>query len=352
MIATVALAPEALVDPALGTALPILRGVHTALLERIAAHAAIVEGSGEEISELLKSIERLPVELKPKWKTLLTEFYKTQRFAPMNPPRTSRIGDNHTAAELADLAGRIDLMVVPLSQASELGAGPDGLGALLANDIEVAAIPAALYCNTLHRLASLAELGLVPHGTPREQFWNDVLRAPLRLSRTITVLDRYLFRGLAHHYDNLPASRNWMPEAIVWLLRHLDADRGPDAVPTTVTLIADSSLSSGFGSADTAAAAIREFWQRTPDGTVKDVEVRLGPWKLPGGGLLPHDRHIRSNIGVGFKIFAGLDRLGQQTVTDTDGMSWQYIHAAAAVKSLQAAETRSIGSAGMSCALV
>jgi hypothetical protein len=83
---------------------------------------------------------------------------------------------------------------------------------------------------------------------------------------------------------------------------------------------------------------IRKQWKPADEGRLASVEVSAGPWVQ--SERMPHDRHVRFSIGVGLKLHAGFDRLSRISVQDRDGMSWQYISAAASVQVLKAQEKR------------
>ena len=202
--------------------------------------------------------------------------------------------------------------------------------------MELATASVAAHCRTLTRIRNLAEVGHTSAGTSRDEFWRFVLEPIARTSRQVTIFDRYLLGGLIWHHDNLPRSRSWDPDTVIWLLEKLDRTMAGNSI---VRLLTGDVRDQGLAHADDAAAMIRSLWPPRASGRISEVQVTVASWRRPGVSL-PHDRHIRFDVGVGVKMHSGWDRLGRKTVRDVDGIGWQYLWRAAAVQSLRAAEGR------------
>ena len=340
MIAALALSPSALDDPGLGGAIPVIKGIHEALRERIEAHASIVVGSQGELGDLIEAVKALPQQLRDPWIRLLPDLKKLRRVSVIGGAGATRLQNVHTLEGLGALAELVDVTVVSTGQAAELGAGDLGTRMLDGEHLEIASLPMAAYCSTFKRLAELASVGHLEASAPREEFWDEVLRRPLHLSRNVTLLDRYLSSGLVHWHRGHREYGPWEPEVMVWLLEQIDRHRGRGATDSVVRFITEPRPEDGLRTADDAARLINQYWRPSASGTIERVEITLTPWKAGGETLLAHDRHLRTDIGVAVKIHAGWGRLDKPKVWDKDGMSWQYLTKSGALRPLQDAEQR------------
>ena len=55
---------------------------------------------------------------------------------------------------------------------------------------------------------------------------------------------------------------------------------------------------------------------------------------------MPHDRHVRFNVGAAVIFPEGVDRLATPTIEDPDGLNWHYRQGSRAVEPVLAAEER------------
>lgn len=340
MIAQISLAPQAVYDVAAGQPPALTKSQHESLLRSIEAHGMLVAANDAEALELLHAIKApgaLPPGIRTRWVTSLAELKKRNRFICMTPqlPRGLR-----EAASIDDLragwVGKAQVTVLTIAQARSLGVDDEGLLVDSETSLELASAPIAAYCSTLNLLRELAEDGHVQTGASRDEFWDQVVAPIARVSRRVTVLDRYLLGNLAWHHQNLPRSSRWEVENLVWLLDHLDRS---GIQGTAVRLIASDSIENKIGDADDAARMIKEVWRPAPRGQISTLEVTVAPWNQRGKRM-PHDRHIRFDIGVGIRLPAGWDRFKKARVEDPDGVGWQYLWRPNAFRDLRAAENR------------
>lgn len=152
--------------------------------------------------------------------------------------------------------------------------------------------------------------GFAPVGSPREAFWEDVLHPLARVSRTATVVDRYLLKDL------LGDARRVGSEHVLWLLQHLEASLRANGL---VTLIVERLNTE---TAQDVLHAIDDSWPRGRGRRtaieVYGLEERAGKGQRPIPARPAHPiRRWRSCRG-----WAGFDRLRGPTIWDPDGMKW------------------------------
>ena len=340
MIARLSVAPESIRD--LGGQLPPIaaKAQHETFLRAVEAHGLLVVANADEEQDLVREARQLgadPPGAKERWLMALTELKKRKRVRYITPPIESGLDTVEGIGALRKgWGGRAQVAVLASDHAAAIGVQRSGLLMDHESKLEIAAAPVAAYCETLNLLRDLAEQGELAHGAPRNDFWRQVLMPLAVLSRRVVVLDQYLFGEVTWHHTNLPRSRDWQPEVVVWLLNWLDRTLPNQA---QVTLIGGCGGDRGPRNAADAAAMIRDVWRPNAEGRLGKVEVVAGPWRQ-GEIRMPHDRHVRFSVGGAIKSLPGFDRLGRTTVQDLDGMGWQYRWKAASLAELHAAETR------------
>lgn len=339
MIARVDIAPDAIEGVAAGLSRALTKAQHEALLRVIAAHGMLVAANDDEAAELIRAVrdpDILPPAVRDRWNAVLVGLRKQNRFISMRPEAPLGLRSVVTLNDLRNgWRGRSEVAVLTVEQAARLGVDEEGLLVDRSAGIELATAPIAAYCGTFTNLRRLADEGHVSPGTRRDDFWRAVLAPIARASRHVTILDRYLFGGLAWHEENLPRSRSWDADTVVWLVEMLDRTMPSNG---SVSLLGESPDEGIFRASD-VADVIRSLWTATPSCRISSLNVTVSPWNQPGARL-PHDRHIRFDAGVGIKLHAGWDRFRRATVTELDGVGWQYLWLAEAVQELRAAESR------------
>lgn len=340
MIAQVGLAPGAVRDLAEMMPERYAKLVHQALTGELEARGALLVANPQEMRDLAAAVKDLNAPgSRKRWVTTIEELMKAKRVRYIAPPNEFTLDSVKELSELkTGWAGseRAALAVLPSSQATRIGVDETGL--LMDEEVrfEVASIAAAPECATWQKIRELGEDGFIPNGAHRESFWGDVLAPIARLSKRVSILDRYIFTGVCLHDANRPRSLKWDADVVCWLLRRLDEISSPG---TEVCLMGEVGFRDQPATAQNAAETVRRCWDPPAVGRLRQVEVIAGPW---GRGVkrLPHDRHIRFSAGPAIRLAAGFDRLARRTVMDVDGMGWQHLWKPRAIGSLRAAEDR------------
>lgn len=346
MIARLAISPQALIDLGAGVPARQAKDNHDQLLRTLRAHGTVVFASDDEAKALirvLRSDGALPPGAGKKWMVLLEDFAgrSPKRAEALRPPQSFSFGAVHQLDELRQVWGdRADVAILDDEQGNRLGIPLDeGWLAVGDGQLEVATGSSATHCQRLTRFQDLMDRGFAPVGSPREAFWEDVLHPLARVSRAVTVVDRYLFKDL------LGNARRVGSEHVLWLLQHLEASVRPNGL---VTLIVERFNTE---SAQDVMHRVDDSWPRGP-GRRTVIEVILVPKSVPGRSSVrfPHDRHIRFDVGAAVVVPAGFDRLRGTTIWDPDGMKWDYKWAAEPLAALRAAEQRCMQAAGVDVA--
>jgi hypothetical protein len=87
-------------------------------------------------------------------------------------------------------------------------------------------------------------------------------------------------------------------------------------------------------SPEDVADLVTRYWTPEPLGAIRQLGVvtaALSP-------RLPHDRHLRFNLGVAIMIQPGFDRLQRTTIEVKEGVAWTYEWKAAAIDRLFTSE--------------
>lgn len=282
----------------------------------------------------------LPPDVSRAWRELLIRFLKSPKRVVACRPPLSPIANAMELTELArDWGAFADIAVVDNASLARFGIPEDkGSMSVEGSDFEVAAAAAFPSCPRLARFRDLMDVGLVSPGSQREMFWRDVIEPLSRCSSAVSVVDGYLFGRL---WDD---RRN--PDHVVWLLEHLD-----DVVIDQATVTLFSRKGDG-SSANAIGDRILRKWVRSSERRISSLRIVLVPDRVwmngrPGQrGPMPHDRHIRFNVGGAIGISAGLDRLSNPTIWDPNGMKWDFKWDPRALEPLSLAEGRCSHAAG------
>lgn len=335
MIARIAISPAALAALGVNAGSPADSfGQHAALCEALEAHGHLVFASEDEGRLLVRSIkevgERSP-EAGKLWARLFNHLGQSQRFDHLAPPNQQGLDG---AAGIDDLrtgwSAQTDVAALQDAHAEAMGVGATQMCRLdPPSGIDVARIGAAAFAGTLADLKNHRDGGVIKCGESRELLWDHVLQPLARVSRHLTVVDRYLFSALN---DAIYADRG-TDTFVGWLLAHLDAD-ARDACE--VTLIGFRGRP-GDDPADGAAAANLVSRVFEPTGRrLSKVDVLV----TQPASYLPHDRHISSNVGVGVTFPASFDVFARDRVSKAEGVEFVYRWNRAAVDKLHEAERR------------
>lgn len=343
MLAKLSLGPEALLELGAGQPPKRAKVEHQQLIRQIHAHGllALDNSQAESLVNLLRTKPgQLPAGRAREWLELLTAFIKDRRrFERLPDGLWDETRQQSSVSAFQDaVRAYLDIAVVGVAEAERLRLGYD-------DDESVPEITRADWastCDTFRRFADIADAGHLPMGASRDNFWRDILRPLAQASRSVVVIDPYLYSGLRNHRPRAT------PEHVCWLLENLDgALQGG-----TVTFIGpepDDDRRPGPQTAQETLDLILRNWQRS-DSRVRELEVVLVPRRRWEGqrsvkGDLPHDRHIRFSAGPATILNSGFDRLRSRLVTDKDGMNWSYRWLPDALEPLRAAEERCLQSA-------
>jgi hypothetical protein len=347
MIAKVALSSDAIAELSALQPAALSRAQHEALMQALEAHGLLVVSNDDERDRLVQTLKKGPLTPgdRQRWVTLITELQKLGRIKRIAPPRERCLSEVTLLAEIADWRDRSDVAVVTTEQANRLGVPAGGLLDDESSSVEVATAPIAAYCSRFESLRALVAEGHLPHRTPREEFWEKVFRPLVQVSRNVTILDHYLFADLVRR-ESQPRST---PEELAWLLQKLDQY---GATGLSVRLLGGVE---GKGLPDDLAHAerlVKDRFTARQDGAIADISIYAGRWSGRDFDRLPHDRHIRFDIGPAVKLHAGFGRLRDRTISDEDGLTWQYLWRGPALEDVRRAESRVIQSRQVRSAVV
>lgn len=338
MIARLAIAPEALDDlDNLGARAS--KREHERLVQLVQEHGALVFADDDSASQFIRRIRAgsssLPAGVGKRWSELAVFFHKAGRLRTARPALTSPLTALPMGDHGAAWASNVDIAVVDEATAQGLGVPlEEGLITDPDTGFEVALPDSIAATSHLHAIKELRDRGFHGNGTPRDDFWHDVLEPIWDVSTHVTVLDRYLFARIWRERHD---------EHVQWLLRWLDQAPGRRG---RVTLIGEALTNQ--------AADVSEVLDVVGDacsgGRIDMVTVKLTPPPRRGQPpYLPHDRHIRFD-SAGVYLNAGFDRLEHPTITAHDGLVWEYRWSPQALQALRDVEARASRARGLQTA--
>lgn len=343
MIARVALDPSSLVDLQVVDDEEATSALHDLLLTALSVHGAVVLGTPADAYGLMKEVKAQSQEVRKHWDVVLGSLSSSRRLIRRTPPCARPIAQIRLLEELRDQwRDQVEVVVVDRARAVEFGvAGSPGHIEDASAALEISTARGARLTVAMEQARRLAERANQPCGTGRDDFWSGVLAPLARLSNEAVILDRYLFHKLL---AKPTAGGSGAEEHVCWLLECLDRDM---PAGSKVTLIAHDEAPQDRGrsgpiprvNASDIAALIERFWLYRPAGGLGLVEVVIAPWRQRRR-LLPHDRHVRFNVGAAVTFAQGLDRLATPKIEEPDGLNWHYRQGASAVGSVLAAEVR------------
>jgi hypothetical protein len=343
VIARIALDPSSLADLQVVDDEEATSALHDLLLMALTVHGAVVLGSPADAAGLVREVKAQSQHVRKCWEVVLSSLSSSRRLVRRTPPCTRPMSQIHRLEELCDeWHEQVEVVVVEWTRAEEFGvARSPGHIADAGSALEISTARAMRQTEAMDQARILAERANHPCGTVRDDFWSEVLAPLARLSNEAVVLDRYLFQRLLKGQAGRGSGGN---EHVCWLLDCLDRNmpRG-----SRVTLIAHDEAPQDRRlpgppprvNASAIAALIERSWSNRAGGNLDLIEVVVAPWRQ-GRQLLPHDRHIRFNIGAAVTFTQGLDRLATRTIEEPDGLNWHYRQGTSAVQPLLAAEFR------------
>lgn len=339
MIAHIAFSPCAIEElSTLGPA-AVTRSLNRILRDTLAAHGSLHLANDDEkakLQALIKSGSSLPQREIIAWKEAVLALVSQNRLKVERPSMAHGLSDISSEGELnavADLHPEIPVLVLTEEQLDKLFPERSDADDTASRYVSGVSIREA---EPIARMATRAKKGNLPLGAPRDTFWQDVLAPLAEPVKNITVLDRYIFRGMQSWSDKLPNSHWWDRDVLTWLLDSIAESNG---LEVEVDILAGVNQPGLPDSAADALALLRSSWIPPSNCRIRAVNLYVGEWE-GANGWLPHDRHIRFGASSIIGVPQGLDRLGRQQVRDQDGMNWNYKWDSIQIKSFLDAETR------------
>jgi hypothetical protein len=309
LIARVALSPLGLVELSEGTpelSFERLRRYRD-LVELLDRHGALVLSDDSDRSFLqaaIVEVSRRSPDSGTALRELLKKLQARNRVVSIGAGATGGIDVVENGAQLQDPWGDHTDIAVLTRKAAELFGLTDVAASVVepTSNVEVTTAERAAQARRFARLAALRDGKSFTAGSPRDEFWDEVLEPMLRLSRSVALVDRFLFGWLHRRRDDDPRADGWEPGALSWLLTKIDALPGE---PRTVTLMAARRSSQHGGFPDTAAAVralLEQVW--TPaNGGIGTIEI-LAPGYAT---TLPHPRQLHCDAGPIVHVDAGFE---------------------------------------------
>ncbi|WP_461163597.1 hypothetical protein [Arthrobacter sp. R4-81] len=340
MLANVALSPHAIRELSdFGTA-SVVRSLNRTLRDTLSAHGSLHLANAsekEKLLSLLKGDTGVPPHEVAAWKETILSLVDQGRLRVGRPDVPFGMGDISSLEQLATLAelhpecpvyvlteGQLDLLFPGRRE----GRSPDS--AIYVSGVSIGEAEA------IATLTDAAQRGNFPRGSKRDDFWDQVLAPLARSAKNISILDRYILKGMQTREDNRPQSNRWDEDVLTWLLRKIDCVEGPAV---------EVDICAGIGRQGTphtpayALALLRRSWKPGDRTRITAINLHVGEWERPDGWL-PHDRHIRFGKVSVVALPGGLDRLSSHTVRDLDGMNWTYKWNVDQAQSFRSAEAR------------
>jgi hypothetical protein len=304
---------------------------HASICEALEAHGYLVIGNNDEGRELVRAIRASGSEAAQVWAQLVTRFKRVGRLKNIDPPCPAGLDELTEIEQLrSGWATDTDLAVFPDDRATLFGVPENELSQLDApSGIEIARAAAASFAPPISRFKASRDAGVLECGATRERLWDEVLMPIARISRSLIVVDRYLFTNLG----NRVAGGQGADSFIAWLLERLDRDA--QAGCTAVLVGYDERPDGGVRDAEAAAQLVRAVYAAGGDRLAGVDVVTTQP-----AGYLPHDRHISASVGVGVSFASGFGALDRTTISALEGVEWAYRFHPDAVQKLQTAEQR------------
>lgn len=258
------------------------------------------------VLQLVKAESDLTEAERQVWANVFSWLTKGGRVQVASPPFSTleTLQSTDHAAQIQHLPF---VAVVPANIFGELYPGNDDGWASTTADVDISIGAAVSASNQFSRARSAAARDSYPPGTDREVVWEELLRPLAIRSKTITLLDRYVFAELYRR----EAVQDPAAEHLVWILRKLNAESRPG---TLVKIYGATGY--GFGkkavppSPSSVAQLMKQRWSPNA-GRLARVELVT----LDGSGVFPHDRHATFGETTGMELPSGLDRLAPAVTT-------------------------------------
>lgn len=303
-----------------------------ALCKAIEAHGYLIVANKAEGRQLVQAIKQSGPEVEAAWTAVIRKFQKAGRQEVLAPPHEPGIDRTKSQDELDQgLAEKADMAIVCDSRAtSAFGLDDAQLVSYSSGaSLEIVRAPAAAVAGRLSEFRETAESGVLQHGQSREYFWTHVIGPIARVSRKISVTDRYLHLNLRRLSDRGKAQQGFL----AWLIAKLNQE-AQDGCELEVIGYDIREITDNQGATEPAQTLA------TVCPTIPGRLARVSVLTAQPATYLPHDRHFLSNVGVGVTLHAGFSSFDGESITPLEGIEYSYRHSPPAVQKLQITERR------------
>lgn len=316
------------------------RAAHRVLRDTLGAHGFVHLANLTEMGKLLALIKGdSPLTAKEAlaWRETLISLKNQGRLRVVQADARSGIGEVSNSQELEALVrAHPEWPVCVLTETQLLAMFHSEADSARAQNTRCVSGASIREAEPISALEAAAELGHLPLGESRENFWEAVLEPLAGPAKTVTILDRYVLKGMQNSAWNHPRSRHWDDDVLTWLLLRIDGMPGPAVEVDICAGVGQPGLPA---TAEDALKLVESSWVARDNGRIRAINLHVGDWANTGSWL-PHDRHIRFGHVQVLAFPSGLDRLGRRYVQDSDGMKWEYKWHASQSRSFQDAENR------------
>jgi hypothetical protein len=333
VIARAALSPAAVLSLGAGGTPADVFARSFALCQALEAHGLLVfanDAEGKELVQAIKQLEAAHPEVQGVWSCLAVKLGKAGRFIKHQPPSAKRLDNLSAITELfPEWKGSADIAVFANDQADRFGlAANEMVRHDSVSDIDVARAPAAAFSGAFLTCRSDAE-GVLAKDAPRDELWDRCFLPLARVSRRLTLLDRYLVQNLA----DLTASARAADGFMAWFLDHVDRE-AKDGCELEIIAFRGGPGQQPYDGA--AAAQLVSDVLVGDGGRLSRIELVV----TQPASYLPHDRHLNSNLGLAVTFPASFNVFEGERVRKEEGVEYTYRSTPEAVDKLQKAEQR------------
>jgi hypothetical protein len=336
VIVHVGMSPQALIDIGQAvrgrSAVTLLESLQNMLL----SHGCVYLASSADAMALLhmiKSSEGLSPQERVQWSTVFAQLKSHGRLRISSASSLLSIDDAPDALSLKLRGGELSMIAIPrITTFDRLFPDTAGASVVVDNLLEVTTSDAASASSQYQSAQKSVASESFAAGLNRQTVWQELFSEPARLSKTVTVFDRYIFRLLSKRESNGDAAR----EHIQWFLESLD-----QVAPNNTAVFVYGSLGHSGISADAQAVAsiLSKRWTKRAG--------RISQVTLIASTAIKHqhhDRHVIFGDSMAFDLPGGLDRLGDTTIP-AGGFSYSYKWRNAQLQVLRNRETETVARA-------
>jgi len=307
VVVGISIDPSAIIDPISLLDPALARSVHEELLEVLTIHGRLLFLSGEDRTDFIKQLGKLPSGVGKMWEALLSSG--RIKLEVLDPPISPGLAQALDPKELAAAIGeKVDLVLLERDHAELLGVPADQFSSPAPGGRpEMGRLSTATRTDALARARDLVEAP-IRKGDNREDIWRERLAPFVAVSKTIIIYDRYAGVAAARRYVYNMRSR----DALTWLLGKIAMYPGRRV--RLITAVMDND-----GGKPMDENIVAEGLQRLRF-AMGERNVRLDVVLVPDGARrFGHDRHVRFGdrialaLGPGIQVFA--DARCDETVT-------------------------------------